>query len=134
MIPTIEQVMKYYRVIAQTERMKTGRPGEDTVENVLRGTKAVCRAAGIELTENVVVLTRQNIDVALASFMGHGLTRLTAWSYVSQLRGLFGKWCRPYCPPFVPNRRVTSAPRRRCLRGSRHGINGKSVNIGLPRR
>lgn len=96
MIPTIEQVMKYYRVIAQTERMKTGRPGEDTVENVLRGTKAVCRAAGIELTENVVVLTRQNIDVALASFMGHGLTRLTAWSYVSQLRGLFGKWCRPY--------------------------------------
>lgn len=63
MIPTIEQMMKYYRVIAQTERMKTGRPGEDTVENVLRGTKAVCRAAGIELTENVVVLTRQNIDV-----------------------------------------------------------------------
>ena len=27
MIPTIKQVMKCYRVIAQIERMKTGRPG-----------------------------------------------------------------------------------------------------------
>ena len=28
MIPTIKQVMKCYRVIAQIERMKTGRPGD----------------------------------------------------------------------------------------------------------
>jgi len=27
MIPTIKQVMKCYRVIAQIERIKTGRPG-----------------------------------------------------------------------------------------------------------
>ena len=35
MIPTIEQVMKCYQSIAQTERMKTGRPGEETVANAL---------------------------------------------------------------------------------------------------
>jgi hypothetical protein len=29
MIPKIKQVMKCYRVIAQIERMKTGRPGVD---------------------------------------------------------------------------------------------------------
>ena len=28
--------------------------------------------------------------------MEHGLTRLSAWSYVCQLRGVFAKWCRPY--------------------------------------
>ena len=47
MIPTIEQVMKYYRVIAQTERMKTGRPGEDTVENVLRATRLSAGRLGL---------------------------------------------------------------------------------------
>ena len=96
MVPTIEQVMKCYRVIAQIERMKTGRPGSGTVMNVLRGTVSVCGAAGVDVASGVDVLTRQRIDAALATFTGRGLTRLSAWSYVSQLRGLFAKWCAPY--------------------------------------
>lgn len=96
MVPTIEQLMKCYQVVAQTERMKTGRPGEDTVANVLRGTKTVCHAAGISLSLPVDALTRQRIDAALAVFTGRGLARISAWSYICQLRGLFAKWCRPY--------------------------------------
>ena len=96
MIPTIEQVMKCYRVVAQTKRMKTGRPGAETVANALRGTANVCRSAGIEITAPVTALTRKKIDLALASFMERGLTRLSAWSYVCQLRGVFAKWCKPY--------------------------------------
>ena len=96
MTPTIEQVMKCYRVIAQIERMKTGRPGETTVANALRGTANVCRSAGLELSSPVDALTRKKIDQALASFMARGLTRLSAWSYVCQLRGVFAKWCKPY--------------------------------------
>ena len=96
MTPTIEQVMRCYRIVAQTERMKTGRPGAGTVANTLHGTTKVCNAAGVELTELVTALTRKKIDIALAAFMNSGLSRLTAWSYVCQLRGLFAKWCRPY--------------------------------------
>ena len=96
MTPTINQVMKCYRVVAQTERMKTGRPGAETVANVLRGTASVCRAGGIELNAPVDALTRRRIDAALAAFTTRGLTRLTAWSYVCQLRGVFARWCRPY--------------------------------------
>ena len=96
MTPTIAQVMKCYRVVAQVERMKTGRPGEDTVANSLRGAACVCRAAGIDLAAPVTDLTRKRIDSALAAFMARGLTRLSAWSYVCQLRGVFAKWCRPY--------------------------------------
>ena len=96
MTPTIEQVMKCYRVIAQIERMKTGRPGETTVANALRGTANVCRSAGLELSSPVDALTRKKIDQALASFMARGLTRLSAWSYVCQLHGVFAKWCKPY--------------------------------------
>ncbi|MBQ6914548.1 MAG: hypothetical protein IJQ65_02425 [Kiritimatiellae bacterium] len=96
MTPTIEQVMKCYRMVAQTERMKTGRPGKGTVANSLRGAENVCRAAAIELTSPVTALTRRRIDAALASFMDRGLSRISAWSYVCQLRGVFAKWCKPY--------------------------------------
>lgn len=94
--PTIEQVMKCYKTVAQTERMKTGRPGQDTVANVLRGTRNVCQSAGVELTAPVTELTRKKMDVALATFMNRGLTRMTAWSYICQLRGVFARWCQPY--------------------------------------
>jgi len=96
MIPTIKQVMKCYRVVAQSERMKTGRPGETTVVNALRGTGSVCRAAGIDLNAPVSALTRQAFDLALSTFVERGLTRITAWSYVCQLRAVFARWCAPY--------------------------------------
>ena len=118
MIPTIEQVMKCYRVIAQIERMKTGRPGKETVANALRGTVNVCRAAGLNLASPVTELTRKKIDAALATFMQRGISRLSAWSYVSQLRGVFAKWCRPYfedagweIPPLDLPRFHAKAPR-----------------------
>jgi len=96
MTPTFEQIMRCYRIVAQTERMKTGRPGETTVANALNGTTKVCHAAGIGLSEPITTLTRKRIDLALAAFMDQGLTRLTAWSYVCQLRAVFAKWSKPY--------------------------------------
>ena len=96
MIPTIEQVMKCYRVVAQSERMKTGRPGENTVQNVLRGTKCVCRAAGIGMDSPITALTRKAFDAALSAFVDRGLSRVTAWSYICQLQAIFARWCKPY--------------------------------------
>lgn len=96
MIPTIKQVIKCYQIVAHTERMKTGRPCSGTVANAIRGTANVCRAANIELDAPVTAITRQKIDTALATFMERGITRLSAWSYVCQLRGVFAKWCKPY--------------------------------------
>ena len=96
MIPTIKQVIKCYKIVAHTERMKTGRPCSGTVANSVRGAANVCRAASIELDAPVTAITRQKIDAALATFMERGLTRLSAWSYVCQLRGVFAKWCKPY--------------------------------------
>lgn len=96
MIPTIEQVMKHYKIIAAAERMKSGRPGEETCANALRGTRAVCAAAGIPLDAPVTRLTRKAIDAALAEFMSRGLTRVSAHSYVTQLQSVFARWCQPY--------------------------------------
>lgn len=95
-VPTIEQFMKCYKIVAQTERMKTGRPSTETMANVLRGTAAVCRAAGVDTSESANALTRRRFDLALAAFMERGLSRISAWSYLCQLRGLFAKWTRPY--------------------------------------
>ena len=94
--PTIEQVLKNYRTFAAAERMKTGRPGPETVQNTVRGTKCVCEAAGIPLESGVDALTRKAIDNALVAFVGRGLSRITAWTYVCQVRSLFARWCRMY--------------------------------------
>jgi hypothetical protein len=96
MTPTIEQLMKTYRIISRIERAKTGRPCEETILNTLRGTRVVCTAAGISLNSDVDALTRKTFDKALASFMTRGLSRLSAWSYICQIRALFAKWCLPY--------------------------------------
>ena len=132
--------MRCYRVVAQTERMKTGRPGEEMVANALRGATNVCRSAGVELTAPVTALTRKKIDHALATFMARGLTRLSAWSYVCQLRGVFAKWCKPYyddagweIPPLdLPSFRA-QAPRyvRPSSEMLRHLTTGSAMSSGI---
>lgn len=96
MIPTIEQVIKCYRAIAPIERMKTGRPGAETVANAVRGARNVCNACGVPLNSSVSALTRQKLDFALGTFMRRGVSRLSAWSYLCQLRAVFAQWCIPY--------------------------------------
>ena len=95
-VPSIRQVLRCYRTIAAAERVKTGRPGENTVENAVRGARCVCRAAGIPLEAPVGRLTRPALDAALSEFVRQGLSRISAWSYLCQLRSVFARWCLPY--------------------------------------
>lgn len=94
--PTIEELTKYYKLIAHIERIKTGRPCANTITNVLRGVKNVCEGAEVLSSEKITVFSRKTFDKALASFIGRGISRLSAWSYVSQCRGVFARWCLPY--------------------------------------
>lgn len=95
-IPTIEEVMKRYKAVAATERMKSGRPCHATVRNTLKGTRLICEAARLGLGVRVSELTRPRIDEALAVFMAKGLQRISALTHVEQLQALFAKWTLPY--------------------------------------
>ncbi len=96
MIPTITEVIARYEAIAKAERVKCGSPCEATVGNTIKGTRQICKAAQICLDSPVTVLTRQKIDDALIYFIGKGVSRVSAWSFVCQLRALFARWTRPY--------------------------------------
>lgn len=96
MMPTIKQVIQYYQIISQAERMKSGRPGVATVNNAVWGAQLVCRAAGIPLEASVDRLTRRALDMALVTFLQQGHARISAWSYVCQLRAVFAKWTHAY--------------------------------------
>jgi len=95
-IPTIEEVMTRYKAVAKIERMKCGRPCEATVWNTVKGSRNVCRAARLSTDSPVSVLTRKCIDEALMSFVARGIARISAWTFVCQLRALFAKWTLPY--------------------------------------
>ena len=124
--PTIEQAIKSYTVFAAAERMKTGCPGEGTVANTVHGTKNVCEAAGIALESTVDAFTRKAIDNALVTFVGRGLSRITAWTYVCRFAPcsragaapttarLAGASRRSNSRLSAPRRRITSVHRRRC--------------------
>lgn len=94
--PTIEQVIKHYKIIAAAQRMKVGRPCPDTVANGIRSLRGLCAAAGIPITAPVSRINRKAIDVALVDFVARGLARVSAISYVGQSRSVFASWCRPY--------------------------------------
>lgn len=76
--------------------MKSGRPGERTVTNALRGAATVCEAAGLGVGAAVDRLTRKAIDDALVAFLNRGISRISAWSYICQMQSIFARWCRPY--------------------------------------
>lgn len=95
-IPSIEDVLTKYKAIAKIERLKCGRPCEGTVWNTVKGSRNVCRAARLSTDEPVSALTRQRIDDALMVFVARGVARISAWTFVCQLRSLFAKWTLPY--------------------------------------
>ena len=96
MTPSIGAVLRYYPIAAAAERAKTGLPGERTVGNVVCGARQVCRAAGLDLEAPVVHFTRPALDHALAMFLRRGLSRLTAYTYINNVRALFAHWAEPY--------------------------------------
>ena len=95
-VPTIAEVIERYQAISRAERIKSGRPCEATVRNALKGTRLVCQAARLSLDAKVSELTRRRIDEALSVFVARGVGRVSAWSFVSQLRSLFARWALPY--------------------------------------
>lgn len=95
-IPTIEQLAKCYSLVAVSERAKSGRPGERAVENALAGLRHICDAAGIDPGAPITRLTRKAIDEALGVLIARGVSRVTAHSYVCQMRSVFGRWTRGY--------------------------------------
>jgi integrase len=112
--PTIGELYDAYPEIAEMERLRNDRPGKRTVMNVRNGVKQVC--AFLEWTENhpsddwsqcdkknlnwkgrpFSWLRRGRLDRFLMLSKKAGISPLSAWSYLSALRGLTAKWCASY--------------------------------------
>ena len=118
MIPTIKQICRAYPFFAAAERMKTGRPSEVSVHNVLSGVHKLCKASGLSVRAPISAFTRQVFDKALVTFMDRGHSRVSVRTYLQQFQALLGRWTRPYyadagweIPPIdLPNFRAI-APR-----------------------
>ena len=68
MTPTISQVMKCYQVVAHTERMKTGRPGDNTEKRLLDNRPIFERVTGDCAVETCIYLTQRYFAFATWSF------------------------------------------------------------------
>jgi len=106
-IPTIGELLAAYPEIAAVERLRNERPSKRTVLNVVNGVKRV--AAMMELVDAakectkrpwlnrpIHDLSRRRLENVIVMVKKTGLKPLTAWSYLSSLKGLTAKWCVPY--------------------------------------
>ena len=95
-VPTIQMVLEQYPKFAAVERLRVGRPGKETVLNLLVSVRRLCQMAGIPLEDPVSVFTRKRLTRMLDSAVLEGLKPITVWSYMNSLKGLFGRWARNY--------------------------------------
>lgn len=95
-VPTIHMVLEKYPRFAAVERLRVGRPGKETVLNLLVSVRRLCQMAGIPLEDPVSVFTRKRLTRMLDSAVLEGLKPITIWSYMNSLKGLFGRWARNY--------------------------------------
>lgn len=95
-VPTIQMVLEKYPKFAAVERLRVGRPGKETVLNLIVSVRRLCQMAGISLEDPVSVFTRKRLTRMLDSAVLEGLKPITVWSYMNSLKGLFGRWARNY--------------------------------------
>lgn len=107
--PTITKMVKLYLDAAEIERIKSGRPGANTVRNTLQGVKRFriwlnkrrahlgYEHIGLDEDFPLVSIVKPNlIHKYLADMLKSGTNPLTAISYINQFQQLFAKWMKPY--------------------------------------
>lgn len=94
--PTFNELLKAYPEIAAIERMKSDRPCETRVRNIICGVTNICRALELSFDSPITALTRPRIDRYLAAASERDHASTTAWTYVLYLRGLTARWTQPY--------------------------------------
>lgn len=95
-VPTIAMVLDKYPKLAAVERLRVGKPGERAVGNTIVAVKRLCEVASISLDEPVAIFTRKRLTRLLDCAGCAGLKPVTIWSYLSALKGFFGRWARAY--------------------------------------
>lgn len=107
--PTISEMTRAYVEAAVIERMKCGRPCENTVRNTMAGVRMFREwlngrrirlgYPSISSDEDfplVSVIKLPLMQKYLGDMLKHGIKPVTAISYVNQLQQLFAKWMLPY--------------------------------------
>ena len=108
-VPTLNKMVKAYLEAAMVERLKCGRPNENTVKNTLVGYRAFMRWLNDRRERNgqermpldedfplVSIIKPTLIHRYLADMLKDGTRPITAISSLYQLRQLFAKWVLPY--------------------------------------
>lgn len=94
--PTFGDLLAAYPEIAALERLKSERPCETRVWNVLCGVRRVLDVLGLGDGAPIGDLTRHRVDTFLARTIASGVAPVSAWSYVLGLRGIVARWTLPY--------------------------------------
>ncbi len=96
-IPTFAQLLAAYQRIAELERTKSERPCVKTVCSAVCGVRRIIELLDPRAMERCVTwLDEGKIDAFLTEAIQRGMSPVSAWAYVMQLRAVTARWTRPY--------------------------------------
>ena len=95
-IPNFGELCVAYPKIAAIERLKSERPCQSRVRNVLCGVQRILHQLQIPDHAPITSLSFHDIDLFLSKTIHAGLSPTSAWSYVQCLRAICAHWTLPY--------------------------------------
>ena len=93
---TFADLMREYPKAAELERVKSGKPSEKTVENILKAVTQFMAAAGLKDGDKCTKLTTDLFDVTITLLIKNGRAKTTAWSYATAMQTATARWAAPY--------------------------------------
>lgn len=93
---TFGDLIEQYQKAAALERIKSGKPGEVTVHHVCMSAERFLKKAGLQMDDRCSKLTADVFDITIATTIGSGSSKATAWTYAAAMQSLAAKWAAPY--------------------------------------
>ena len=89
-------LIREYKKAAELERVKSGKPAENTVDNNTRGLRRLIKEAGLSEEDKCSKMNVDLIDITITKLIQKGLEKITAWSYATTLQVVAPRWASSY--------------------------------------
>lgn len=94
-MPSFQKVCDIYEIAARENRVKTGKPCEKRVYNVLQRVKGIVEACGFEMSDPADRLTEQAIDAYVCRRLESGAVKeVSVWGEMADVVGPLAGWMK----------------------------------------
>lgn len=93
---TFHTLFTTYKSIAETERIKMGKPSKTRQFTTINAARCILQGCGLDENATLDELTRERMDEYAVKALTRGVKPISVYSYFEALRGFTARWTREY--------------------------------------